>query len=102
MYRYHKQVSHRLYQYQQSAYHLFKNLTSTIVTTPQSIFFGGGGRFLRNLRGFTKGQSNQNADVLEAESSNSLTAEMKISEYMALPSELILRKTVLFLKNNYL
>ena len=46
--------------------------------------------FLRNLRGFMKCQSNQNADVLEAESCNSLIPEMKISKYMALPSELIL------------
>ena len=37
-----------------------------------------------------KCQSNQNADVLEAESCNSLVPEMKISKYMALPSELIL------------
>jgi len=72
MYRHHKQVSHRLYRCQQSAYHLSKNLTPTTVTTPQSFSHTFSWGFLRNLRGFTKCQSNQNADVLEAESCNSL------------------------------
>ena len=90
MYKYHKQVSHRLYQCQQSAYHLSKNLTPTTVTTPQSFSHSFSRRFLRNLRGFMKCQSIQNADVLEAESCNSQVPEMKISKYMALPSELIL------------
>ena len=52
--------------------------------------------------GFIKCQSLKIAEVLEAESCHSLRAEMKISKYMVLPSKLIFRKTVLFLKNNYL